>query len=88
MKNQHFIGTSKKIERILEIFSKNFENLEIILEISKNCRQFYENFEKFFLKILKSGGIFQEIPNISKKFVTFTKKLCKNYKRVVHSKVL
>ena len=38
------------------------------------------------MKIPKSGGIFQKILNISKKFLPFTQKWCKNNKRVVHSK--
>ena len=66
-----FIGTLKKIQKIVKIFSKNFENSEIILEISANCRKFQKCW-KIFLKIPKIDGIFQKILNISKKFLFFT----------------
>ena len=39
-KNQHLIGALKKINKIVEIFSKKLENSEIILKISENCGQF------------------------------------------------
>ena len=61
----------KKIRK----FRNNFENFGKLWTI-------FKNFEKFFLKIPKSDGIFQKILNISKKFLSFTQKWCRNNKRV------
>ena len=60
--------------------------MDFFREIRKIVENF-RNFGNFFLKIPKSVGIFQKILNISKKFLFFTQKWCKNNKRVVHSKV-
>ena len=60
LKNQHLIGTLKKIEKIVEIFSKNFENSEVSLEISENCGHFLEISINIFWKFRKATGFFRK----------------------------
>ena len=58
----------QKIEKIVEIFSKNFENSEKILAISENCGKFLDISRNFSWKFRIATKFFRKFCKLAKNF--------------------